>query len=264
MRCAAYCTAQTFDTNRLFEYLKLRYEAKRIREVIHIKLATNDAHEGDVFFFPYAAFVCWGLTTEQEHVILTEVQQFERLHLDTVCSDEFSYNYAAKANITDDDIAVPNKDVLTKVAFSQAIAQSVKIDSFEKTIQRTADLAREIPERLATRGKINMSGKEIQRMMGILFLDRHSINLHQELLDTPEFFWEHTDLEPIYTLTARYLDRERRVNILNQRLTVLKELFDMLNNEFNHKQSARLEWTIIWLIVIEVLLALVTDIFHLI
>ncbi len=62
---------------------------------------------------------------------------------------------------------------------------------------------------------------------------------------------------------AHYLEIERRVNVLNQRLTVLKELFDMLNNEINHKHSSRLEWTIIWLIVIEVALALSSDIFHL-
>ncbi len=88
------------------------------------------------------------------------------------------------------------------------------------------------------------------------------INLHQELLDTPEFFWEYPELEPIYKLTAHYLDRERRVNVLNQRLTVLKEMFDMLNDQYNHKQSAQLEWTIIWLIVIEVILALADVIFH--
>ncbi len=261
MRCTAYCTATSFDTIRLFEYLKLRYDAKRFREVIYIKVATKDPNEGDVFFFPYATFVCWGLDADQEKAILQEVKAFERQPMEKACDDEFTYTYAEKANVEDDEISLPDKEILTKIAFSHAIAQSVKIDSFESTIQRTVDLTRELPERLARQGKINMSGKEIQRMIGVLFIDRHSINLHQELLDTPDFFWEHTDSEPLYTLMARYLDRERRVSVLNQRLTVLKELFDMLNNEFNHKQAARLEWTIIWLIVIEVVLAVVMDLF---
>jgi uncharacterized Rmd1/YagE family protein len=30
------------------------------------------------------------------------------------------------------------------------------------------------------------------------------------------------------------------------------ELFEMLGNELNHQHSSRLEWTIIWLIIIEV------------
>lgn len=257
MRCSAYCNATRFDTSKLFEYLNRRYNAQRIREVIHMNL-----EERDVFFFPYAAIVCWGLEENQEKNLLSEIKEFEYMIAEP-CHDIFTYSYGDTARVKDDEIVLPNKDILTKLAFSHSISQSVKLDTFEQTIQQTVDITRELPELLAVRGKINLSGKEIRRMMGRLFIDRHSINLHQELLDTPEFFWEYTDLEPIYNLMAHYLEIERRVNVLNQRLTVLKELFDMLNNEINHKHSSRLEWTIIWLIVIEVALALSSDIFHL-
>lgn len=264
MRCSAYCTGASITTSRLFEYLKGSHDVKRYREVIHMKLVTNNPQEGDVFIFPYAAIVCWGLDANREKELIKEISQFEYQPLEVPCYDEFTYAYGVKANIVEDEIIVPDHDILTKLAFSHGISQSVKLDSFEQTIQRTVDLTRELPQRLANQGKISLTGKQIHRMMGRLFIDRHSINLHQELLDTPEFFWEYSELEPIYKITAHYLDRERRVNVLNQRLTVLKELFDMLSNEFNHKQSARLEWTIIWLIVIEVALALAKDIFHII
>jgi len=264
MRCSAYCTAASVTTSRLFEYLKAKYEVKRYREVIYIKPPTNNPQEGDVFIFPYASVVCWGLDPNREKELLKEISKYEYQPLDVPCYDEFTYAYGPKANITEDEIIVPDHDILTKLAFAHGISQSVKLDSFEQTIQRTVDLTRELPQRLATQGKISLTGKQIHRMMGRLFIDRHSINLHQELLDTPDFFWEYSELEPIYKITAHYLDRERRVNVLNQRLTVLKELFDMLSNEFNHKHAARLEWTIIWLIVIEVALAFAKDIFHII
>ncbi len=264
MRCSAYCIASSIQTIELFEYLKPIYQVKRYREVIHIKVITPEAQEGDVFVFPYAAIVFWGLSTEQEQTMLGTIREFQVLPMEVPCFDEFTYAYGHKAIIVDDEIILPDHEILTKLAFSHGISQSVKLDSFEQTIQRTVDLTKELPQRIATQGKINLSGNQIQRMMGRLFIDRHSINLHQELLDTPEFFWEHAELEPIYKLTAHYLDRERRVNVLNQRLTVLKELFDMLNDQYNHKQSAHLEWTIIWLIVIEVLLAVSKDILHII
>ena len=264
MRCSAYCIASSIAIGRLFEYLKKGYDVKRYREVIYLKLPSNNPQEGDVFIFPYAGVVFWGLNDEREKELLKEIIPYENQPLEVPCYDESTYTYGSKINIIEDEITLPDYDILTKLAFSHGISQSVKIDSFEQTIQRTVDLTRELPQRLATQGKIRLTGKQIHRMMGRLFIDRHSINLHQELLDTPEFFWEYSELEPIYKLTAHYLDRERRVNVLNQRLTVLKELFDMLSNEFNHKQSARLEWTIIWLIVIEVALALAKDIFHII
>lgn len=264
MRCSSYCIATGFDVNQLYDYLKRTYGATRLRELIHCKIAPTiaSANEGDVFFFPYGALVCWGLESEQEDALLAEIKPTCVQPAEQECGDFFTYEYGKVVSIKDDEIVLPDHDILTKAAFSQAIAQSVKLDSFEYTIQKTVDLTRKLPQLLAEQGKISLSGKQIRRMMGRLFIDRHSINLHQELLDTPEFFWEHTDLEPIYNLMAHYLDRERRVSVLNQRLTVLKELFDMLNAEVNHKHSSHLEWTIIWLIVIEVALALASDLFH--
>ena len=40
--------------------------------------------------------------------------------------------------------------------------------------------------------------------------------------------------------------------VLNQRLDILKELFDMLSNEMHNNHSNKLEWIVIILIVIEV------------
>ena len=88
--------------------------------------------------------------------------------------------------------------------------------------------------------------------------------LHVDVLDTPEFFWEYSELEPLYAMTANYLDLETRVEVLNQRLDVIHELFEMLGNELNHQHSSRLEWTIIGLIVMEVILTLLRDVFRVI
>jgi uncharacterized Rmd1/YagE family protein len=265
MRTAAYCTAMAFDLPRLTNYLKTHYPLTRYREVLHIQIyhgeEVNSNEDGHVFFFPFGVSVCWGLTDEKEHQFLQEIAPFEQQHYDVIDEDLFSYSYGENARIDGDGIVLPGHDVLTKLAFSHGIAQSVKLSIFEQTIQRTIHLTRDLPELLAQQGSIELSRKDIRRMMGRLFIDRSSINLHQELLDTPEFFWEHGDLEPYYALTAHYLDRERRVSVLNQRLRILQELLDMLAGELNHQHSSRLEWTIIWLIVIEVLLHVVTDIF---
>lgn len=257
MHCLGYCTANSLDTFKLVEYLKAKYSAKRYREVIYA--AIGDA---EVFFFPYASIVTWGANEAAAQLILEEIKQFEYQPLAQICEDEFSFKYGYSLAIEEDEITLPDHAILTKLACSHAIAQSVKIDSFEKTIQKTIDITKDLPNRMAEQGRIRLSGKDIRKMMGRLFIDRHSINLHQELLDTPEFFWEHAELEPLYHTVANYLDRERRVSVLNQRLTVLKELFDMLNAEVNHKHSSRLEWTIIWLIMIEIVIALSSDIFR--
>ena len=117
---------------------------------------------------------------------------------------------------------------------------------------------------LANLGRISLSRKDISRKIGELFVERNFINLQADILDIPEFFWDHPELEPFYRRTAHYLDITKRAENLNKRLGVIHDLFEMLSNELNHQHSSRLEWTIIILIVIEVIIALLKDIFHLI
>src|SRR6202000_2427374 len=118
---------------------------------------------------------------------------------------------------------------------------------------------RGIPENLAKYGKIFLSRKEIRRKMGELFIERSSIHLHVDVLDTPEFFWEYPEYQPYYNTVAKELDIGTRGQVLNQSLDVIKELFEMLGNEGIHLQSSRLELTIIWLLVFEVVLSIVTS-----
>ena len=152
----------------------------------------------------------------------------------------------------------------SRLAISQALAQSVKLSTFEEAIQKTYNLSKQIPLDLAHKGKISLSKREIRSKMGELFIERSSINLQTDVLDTPEFFWDYPELEPLYKLSANYLDIKTRVEVLNHRLDVVHELFQMLGTELNNQHATRLEFTIVLLIVIEVILSLMKDVFKII
>ena len=50
------------------------------------------------------------------------------------------------------------------------------------------------------------------------------VNLHSNILDEPDFFWESDTYAPLYTRMVKYLDVSNRVKILNKRLDLLREL----------------------------------------
>ena len=87
-----------------------------------------------------------------------------------------------------------------------------------------------------------------------LFCTTSDIILHFNLLDTPEFFWDYPEYEPIYQLGSKYLELAPRLEILNQKLDTIQTLLDMLSQEQNHKHSAFLEWIIIVLIAVDILI----------
>lgn len=261
MDCRAYCTASSYHIKTLYEELKKQGASVTLyRDVVHEVVKEM----GDAFYFPFGGSVFWGLDLKDCFSCLERIRKFEEQHLEEFDTDEFTYVYGDPPKIVDDEITLPNRDVLSRLAVSHGLAQSVKLGAFESTIKKTFDHMRHIPEDLAKYGKISLSRKEIRRKMGELFIERNSINLHFDVLDTPEFFWEHCELEPLYSITANYLDIETRVEVLNQRLDVVHELFDMLGNELNHQHSSHLEWIIILLIITEVILTLLRDVFRVI
>jgi uncharacterized Rmd1/YagE family protein len=100
-------------------------------------------------------------------------------------------------------------------------------------------------------------------MRGELFLAKSRINLHYDLLDSPEFFWEYTELSSYYNTVANYLEIRNRIEVLNKKLEVIHEIFDMLAEEQKHRHSSLLEWIIIWLICVEVFFTITHDILKL-
>lgn len=264
MKCTGYCTAAGYDIPRLFQFLQVTGTSQLFRDVLHSQLKDEKGTKRDIFYFSYGVVVFWGFTEEEEKEALSSLKKFERDPLPKAEVDTFSFVYGDRMKLEEDRIILHKKDALTKLAISYAIGQSVKLTVFEEVIARTVESCKQFPKELALNGKIALSRKETSQKMGELFLERNYINLHTEILDTPEFFWEHAELETFYRRVIHYLDVSKRVELLNRRLTLLHELFEILGNELNHQQTSRLELTIIILIVIEVVIALLRDLFHVI
>jgi len=264
MDCSAFCIASSFDIKSLFHSLKSRYKTTLFRDVIHIEAFKDNGEDSiDVFYFPYGSIICWGTSIPESKRFLKEAQDFQDEPIKEFEEDDFTYSYDDEFKIVEDDIVLPDDGIMTKIAISHGLAQSVKLGAFEDTISDAFDKTKHIPDDLAKKGKIRLSRKQIRKKMGELFIDRSSINLHVDVLDTPEFFWEHPELEPYYAYVANELDIETRGQVLNQRMDVLRELFEMLANEVDNQHSIRLEWTIILLILIEVVVTLLTH-YHII
>lgn len=262
MRCTTYCTADSYSIPRLLANLKENNRNPTLyRNVIHISAPKEAAEGGEIFYFPYGVVVFFGFSEEEEHSVLNKLRDFEVTPLAIREYDELSFLYGSPFKIHQDDITLPDPSPLVKLAIAFAAAQSVKLTTFENTIQETIAKTRPLPENLFKKGKIFLSRKEISRKIGELFIERNSINLHSDILDTPEFFWEYPEVEPYYRAIVNYLDVAPRVDVLNKRLDIVRELLEMLGNQLNHQHSSALEWTIIWLIVIEVSIALARE-FH--
>ncbi len=266
MRCIAYCTAEQYNLKKLAQFFEEQGAKPKLynKEVLHVSKYKEGS---DIFFFDYGGVVFWDYSKKLENQILSQIVEFGEGPTSTLESDEFSYQIAKnipKTTLQNDVIKLCSNRIFEKLTISFGFSQSVKLETFEQTLERTVKQTKALPEDLAKHGKISLSRREISKKMGRLFLVRNDINLHTEILGMPDFFWEYPEYESLYTMVSKNLDVPQRVELLNRRLDMIQELLAMLGDELNHQHSSLLEWIIIILISVEISLFAIKEVFHLI
>jgi len=173
---------------------------------------------------------------------------------------EVSLEKAIEKNV----IRLRTDDVEEQLAVSFAFAQSAKLSVLEGGLDQLINEIRTIPEQLSKTGRSEFSAKQIAKLSGRVFLERNEANLYSSsILGSPVFFWEAEGFEPLYRQAYTYLDTEERLRILNKstshngaRLDIVNDLLDSLSDQLEIRNSHRLEWIIIVLIMLEIALEL--------
>lgn len=259
-QCTAQCIANTFAYEELRQLLEQRYRVTAYQGALHVSQPGWDA-----FIFPYGVFVGWEMGYDEEQSLLEALRQVSSNLHPVPFIDHFTFDdQASGTRIRNDHLELVSNATLDKLAVAHGLAQSVKLMEFEDQARRTIEETRYIPENIARYGRANLRRKAIAKLRGMLYIVRSDIHLHFDLLDTPEFFWEHPEWQETYRNISNYLEMEQRTRLLNDKLNIIQQLLTMLAEEQNHKHSSTLEWIIIWLIAVEIVIFLAHDILHLV
>lgn len=146
---------------------------------------------GEMFVFSYGVVVFWNFTEHQEKDILADLTFAENetgtslvtrpLEQSDFETEEFHFEYSSnlkRPRVFNDMITLlPRSDHMVKLTISHAIAQSTKLCFFEERMSETMQDAQHVPKRLALTGELNMTRKEIVKLLGGLFKSRVDINL---------------------------------------------------------------------------------------
>ena len=140
-----------------------------------ILLATQD-----IFYFDYGCVVFWGLTPREEKAALKELEQFtiDAVSLDELDNsfDTMQYVFDRKANpqrpIRFDRMRLRSLQIEEKLALSYAMAQSSKLFVFEAKVLQSVERTRYLPKELSIKGRIQSSKRELNQLIGQLFVQQ--------------------------------------------------------------------------------------------
>lgn len=255
MICKAYLVANSIEIKALPSELKLR-------EACFITLSNNI-----YVIFPYGVVVCWGDGQLGEVLVVISSYLKSPYPADKMLTDEFEVKVGKNETgklVFDDCFYLDVIDKYEIAALSHPIAQSIRLILFEDTILESINKVKHIPKNLAEFGKIKDTKKNIYKMQGHLHSLKVKMSFEHPILDKPEFFWEFPEYDDLYGKVARYLEVEPRINILEKKIGTIDDILSLLSDELNHRHSSQLEWIIILLILIEIIIFFLQDIFKLI
>ncbi|XP_026701732.1 required for meiotic nuclear division protein 1 homolog isoform X1 [Athene cunicularia] len=270
MQCTAFATADEYHLGNLChdltshgygEIRSLPRDAANVL-VIGTEKSAKGGDPGMIFFFREGAVVFWNVEEKSMNNVMQVLEQHEIQPYEVALvhweNEEMNYRIGEgqsklhKGEILLNSELDSEEVILQKFAFSNALCLSVKLAIWESLLDNFVESIQSIPEILKSRRKVKLSHADVMQKIGELFALRHRINLSSDLLITPDFYWDREKLEELYDRTCQFLNINRRVKVMNEKLQHCMELTDLMRNHLNEKHALRLEWMIVILITIEV------------
>ena len=132
-------------------------------------------------------------------------------------------------------------------------SQSVALDKY---LEITDDLLGETAvyiDALEATGKLNLSGRRLKRFIGHVLKIKNQISENLYIFDSPDITWENEALNRLNISLKQTFDLKDRYRYIFERTAIIKEDLELFKDIMDHRESSKLEWIIILLILVEVI-----------
>ncbi|SFN39002.1 Uncharacterized protein, Rmd1/YagE family [Bizionia echini] len=131
-------------------------------------------------------------------------------------------------------------------------SQSVALNAYSSITESLLIETNKHTKYLEVKGKLDISGNQLKRVIGKILNIKNKISENLYIFDSPESTWEDEQLNRLNLALKQTFDLKDRYNLIHDRIDIIKENLELFKDIMDHKESSRLEWIIIILIVIEV------------
>lgn len=179
---------------------------------------------------------------EAPHYQTALINQDYPMIIDTACEKPLIDTHTIKYNKFNKSVAS-----IISLALSQSVGLEIREKSLENKMQESKKLYDKIENIKAN------DRKNLMSFAGGIAKERFEILSQLYLLDKPDIVWDDMELESLYNQLALQLELKSRFEVVEYKISFLKESVEFITDRVNQKSSEFLEWIIIWLIAIEIL-----------
>lgn len=238
------------------------FNIKSYKEVNSCKLISSTTNElyyqldeyQFIYIFSYGTVVFLNFEHEEELKYIDLLKNYCTNPLYKYYDDslQVSFNQNSELNSTFSKITIDRFDHDVNKIIMLNLAQSVALDKYTAETEIILSEVKAYTFVLYSHGKIGLNQRDTLKFIGKTLTTKNSIAENLYIIDTPDRTWDiefinnlHKNLTVYFELNARHRSIENMLHIIEDNLAI----FTSFNH---HKESSRLEWIIIILIIIEV------------
>lgn len=141
------------------------------------------------------------------------------------------------------------------------IAQSVAMDFYEMLANQILESSKKFTEDLEQHGRIKISQKNLIKFIGKTLNIKNSIFDNLYIFNSPDITWENEYLEKVDNNLKEMFDIKTRFRELDYELKIVEDNLRLFTELSQNRESSRLEWIVILLILIEVIDLIISKLF---
>ena len=249
----------------------MKVEAYQVAEVIHLKKFKNDftntpifINNSEIFYkqaedkyfylFAFGVVIFAGQTDLEKSELLRFIKGYTEKDINSDFKDHITVvtNSSVSLLINYDSIVIEklNHDSLRIIMIN--IGQSVALDYFETLSFEILNNTKKFTDQLEAKGNLPISKTNLLKFVGRTINIKHSIIDNLYIFDAPDIVWENEYLEKLDEGLKRLFDLKMRYRDVDYRLKIVQENLTLFTDLLQNRESNRLEYIIIALILIEV------------
>ncbi|WP_242131437.1 RMD1 family protein [Aestuariivivens marinum] len=206
-----------------------------------------------VYIFQYGIVSFFNMSKAEIKMALRYIQPLSVNYFKQKLSDSVTVAIEPSTlKVEFDRVVLPNFDEEMIRLVMLNTSQSVALDRYSEITEELLVETNKHTLYLEQRGKLDISGNKLKRFIGKILNIKNKISENLYIFDSPEITWEREQLSKLNLDLKQSFDLKDRYRLIHDRIEIIKENLELFKDIMDHKESSKLEWIIIILIVIEV------------
>lgn len=203
----------------------------------------------------FGVLVFWGVPQEQQEEWIKKLSQFFRDRRSESLSDNTQIiTSTQKTGVHKGEIHLKKTTPESIAIMSLVMGRSLAMEHYENDIEQALMQFTPVMKGFEDTGNTKLRSKRLLKMVGKSMNVQHSILSHITLLDKPALTWEDPEMDKFYEELSVEYELEDRYETLSEKLKLLFQNVEFIQNYLDTRRGLMLEWIIIALILFEVIL----------